>query len=150
MPKGKPWTIEEEKQLKDLVLRGFKPADIAAKMGKTKDAVLKKIERIGLKVVQPQSIGSTTTSELIMPQELPSVEEALKLLVAAINALQTPNLSKAEIARLRTIITAVKTYKELLADYINYRQIESKLLEMEQRFNQLAQFAQTEMSQQTP
>lgn len=149
MPKGKPWTIEEEKQLKELVIRGFKPADIAAKMGKTKDAITKKIERLGLKVVQPQAIGSTTTSELIMPKELPSVEEALKLLAAAINALQTPNLSKTEITRLHTIVTAVKTYKELLADYINYRQIEAKLLEMEQKLSQYTPLAQTEMGRQT-
>jgi len=142
MPKGKPWTREEEKQLKDLVLRGLKPADIAAKMGKTKDAIIKKIERLGLKVVQPQSIGSTTTSELIIPKELPSVEEALKILAAAMNALQTPNLSKAEIARLRSIIQAVKTYKELLADYINYRQIEARLIEMEQKYAELAAKAQ--------
>ncbi|MEM0007719.1 MAG: hypothetical protein QXR89_05600 [Candidatus Bathyarchaeia archaeon] len=63
------------KTIKGPRLKSFKPTDIAAKMGKTKDAVLKKIERIGLKVVQPQSIGSTTTSELMMPKELPSVEE---------------------------------------------------------------------------
>jgi hypothetical protein len=142
MPKGKPWTKEEEQQLKELVIRGLKAEDIAAKMGKTKDAILKKIQRLGLKVVQPLNIGPTTSTELIMPKELPSVEEALKILAAAINALQTPNLSKVEIARLRSIIQAVKTYKELLADYINYRQIEARLIEMEQKYAELAAKAQ--------
>jgi len=55
MPKGRPWTREEEKQLKELVIRGYKLADIAAKMGKTKDAVAKKIERLGLKVVHQKA-----------------------------------------------------------------------------------------------
>jgi hypothetical protein len=142
MPKGKPWTREEEQQLKELVIRGLKAEDIAAKMGKSKDAVLKKIQRLGLKVVHPLNIGPTTSTELIIPKELPSIEEALKLLAAAINALQTPNLSKAEIARLRSIIQAVKTYKELLADYINYRQIEARLIEMEQKYAELAAKAQ--------
>jgi len=142
MPKGKPWTREEEQQLKELVIRGFKAEDIGAKMGKSKDAVLKKIQRLGLKVVQPLNIGPTTPTELIMPKELPSIEEALKILAAAINALQTPNLSKAEIARLRSIVQAVKTYKELLADYINYRQIEARLIEMEQKYAELAAKAQ--------
>jgi len=142
MPKGKPWTREEEQQLKELVIRGLKTEDIAAKMGKSKDAVLKKIQRLGLKVVHPLNIGPTTSTELIIPKELPSIEEALKLLAAAMNALQTPNLSKAEIARLRSIIQAVKTYKELLADYINYRQIEARLIEMEQKYAELAAKAQ--------
>jgi hypothetical protein len=90
----------------------------------------------------PLNIGPTTSTELIIPKELPSIEEALKLLAAAINALQTPNLSKVEIARLRSIIQAVKTYKELLADYINYRQIENRLIEMEQKYAELAAKAQ--------
>jgi hypothetical protein len=138
MPKGKPWTKEEEQQLRELVIRDLKAEDIAAKMGKSKDAVLKKIQRLGLKVVHPLNISPTTSTELIIPKELPSIEEALKILAAAINALQTPNLSKAEIARLRSIIQAVKTYKELLADYINYRQIETRLIEMEQKYAELA------------
>jgi hypothetical protein len=52
-----------------------------------------------------------------------------------------------EIARLRSIIQAVKTYKELLADYINYRQIENRLIEMEQKYSQLATIAQVNASQ---
>ena len=63
-------------------------------------------------------------------------------MAAAMNALQTPNLSKVEIARLRSIIQAVKTYKELLADYINYRQIEARLIEMEQKYAEPAAKAQ--------
>ena len=36
-----------------------------------------------------------------LPEELPSVEEALKILVAAMKALETPDLSKTEVLRLR-------------------------------------------------
>ena len=80
MPKGKPWTKEEEQQLRELVIRGLKAEDIAAKMDKSKDAVLKKIQRLGLKVVHPLNIGPTTSTELIIPKELPSIEEAPKTL----------------------------------------------------------------------
>jgi hypothetical protein len=37
---------------------------------------------------------STTTSKIVLPEELPSVEEALKDLAAAMNVLKTPGLSK--------------------------------------------------------
>jgi len=138
MPKGVPWSKSEVDELLVLRTSGSTVRQIAEKLGKSEQAVQKKIERLGLKVVQQTNIGATTTSELIMPAELPSVEEALKILAAAMNALQTPGLTKAEVQRLRSIIQAVKTYKELLADYINYRQIEAKLVEMEQKYAEWA------------
>jgi len=138
MPKGVPWSKSEVDELLTLRTSGATVRQIAQKMGKSEQAVQKKIERLGLKVVQPQNICSTTTSELIMPEELPSIEEALKILAAAMNALQTPGLTKAEVQRLRNIIQGCKIYKELLADYVNYRQIEAKLVEMEQKYAEWA------------
>jgi hypothetical protein len=143
MPKGKPWTLEEEKTLKDLVVKGYSAAQIAEVMGKSKEAILKKIQRLGLKVVHQRNLEGTT-SELIMPAELPSIEEALLVLAAAMKALEKPNLSKSEIQRLRSIVQAVKTYKELIADYIGYRKMEAKLLEMEQKYAELAEKAKAQ------
>jgi hypothetical protein len=143
MPKGKPWTLEEEKTLKDLVVKGYSAAQITEVMGKSKEAILKKIQRLGLKVVHQRNLEGTT-SELIMPAELPSIEEALLVLATAMKALEKPNLSKNEIQRLRSIVQAVKTYKELIADYIGYRKMEAKLLEMEQKYAELAEKAKAQ------
>ena len=52
MPKGKPWTREEERQLRELRSQGCKVSEIAVVMGKSEEAVMKKLQRIGLKVVQ--------------------------------------------------------------------------------------------------
>jgi hypothetical protein len=64
---------------------------------------------------------STTTSKLELPEEMPSVEEALKILCAALKALVTAGLDRSEVLRLRNIISGVKTYRELLVDYVDYR-----------------------------
>ena len=64
-----------------------------------------------------------------LPDELPSVETALKTLSATLKTLETPGLKQEEILQLKTIINGIKIYKELLADYIDYRSIEAELLE---------------------
>lgn len=138
MPKGKPWTREEEQTLKELISKGYTAAHIAQLMNKSKEAILKKIQRLGLKVVHLQNLEGTT-SELVVPKELPTIEEALLVLAAAMKALEKPNLSKTETQRLRSLIQAVKTYKELLSDYVGYRRIEAKLLEMERKYAQLSE-----------
>jgi hypothetical protein len=53
---------------------------------------------------------------LKLPEELPSVEEALKILVAAMKALETPDLSKTEVLRLRSIIQATSAYQVKVAE----------------------------------
>jgi hypothetical protein len=67
------------------------------------------------------------------------VEEALKLLNAALRALDVPGLDKSETLRLRNIIHGVRTYKELLSDYINYRAIEAKLVDLEAKYARMLQ-----------
>ncbi len=54
------------------------------------------------------------SSELELPEELPSIEETLKTLAAALEALKTPGLEKNDVFRLRGIITGAKVYKDLL------------------------------------
>jgi len=51
MPKGKPQTAEEENDLGGLIPAGRKIDDIAAKIEESKEAIFKKIERLGLEVV---------------------------------------------------------------------------------------------------
>ncbi len=135
MTKGKPWTVEQEKQLEQM-LRSNKSVRVIAKvLGKTRDCVRIKIARLGLDVVvQPKSERTTTTS-LKLPAQLPSVEEALKTLSAALKALETPGLDQAETLRLRSIIQGVKTYKELFVEYVDIKGFEAEILELRRRFD---------------
>ena len=134
MPKGKPWAVPEERQLRKLRENGKTVAEIAQLMNKSPDAVKQKLRRLGLKVVTIKNSGATTTSEHIIPTELISIEEALKKLVAAMNALENPELTKTDIMRLRTLIQTSGVYQKRLAEYLDFRGIERKLLEMEERF----------------
>ncbi len=141
MPKGKPWTCEEEKQLRDLRERGCKVSEIAAAMGKSEEAVMKKLQRIGLKVVQQEKANWTTTStsasEIILPKDLYSVEEALVMLAGAMKALQTPGLPKTEVLRLRCLIQAASVYQVKFAEYVDYRGIEKRLNELSRKYEAL-------------
>jgi hypothetical protein len=136
--KGKPWSPELEKELTDLVAAKTSLFVIAKKLGKPEEAVRQKIRRLGLEVVVQKKIVCSTTSNLVMPQELPSVEETLKTLSAALSALETPGLEKSEVMRLRAVIQGVKVYKELLADYMDYRGLEAELMELRKKYEQLA------------
>ena len=73
-----------------------------------------KTRRLKLEVVGAKGYRTTTSTE--MPEELPSVEEALKILVAAMKALETPDLSKTEVLRLRSIIQAAGVYQVKVAE----------------------------------
>ena len=136
MPKGKLWTVAEERQLRELRENGKTVAEIAQLIDKSPDAIKQKLRRLGLKVVTIKNIGATTTSEHIIPVELISIEEALKKLVAAMNALENPELTKTDVMRLRTLIQTSTVYQKRLAEYLDFRGIERKLLEMEERFAQ--------------
>ncbi len=85
--KGKPWTVEEENWLRQLLKANRSARAIARIMGKSRECVSMKIARLGLEVVTDEkSSDVTTTSRLTtlqLPAELPSVEEQLKVLVAA-------------------------------------------------------------------
>jgi IS30 family transposase len=148
MPKGKPWSNDEEKQLRTLLDEHRSVEVIAKALGKTVDSVNHKIRRLGIKEEGASVCVAPSSSDLVLPKELPSVEEALKILCAALKALQQGGLDQAEIFRLRTIIQGCKIYKELLADYINYRGIEAKLIEMEEKYEHFASQAKGDTSKQ--
>jgi hypothetical protein len=89
---------------------------------KSPDAIIKKCDRLGLEVVVGEKfVAATTTSRLKLPKDLPSVEEALRILASTLRAAKKPSLDKVEVQRLQVVATLARTYKDLLADYINYR-----------------------------
>ena len=128
MTKGKRWTVQEEAELKKLVEANTHVDAIAAKFGKKPGAIFIKCQRLGLKL---QSKGYVNTS-VSLPRELPSVEEALKMLAGTLKTSVKPGLDKLEVQRLTAVATIAKIYQEMLADYIKYREIETKLKEQEE------------------
>ena len=99
-----------------------------------------KIARLEV-VVQPESQRTTTTG-LILPLELPSVEDELKVLSAALKALEQQGLEQSETLRLRSIIQGVRIYEDLFADYVDYRGIEMELVELRTKYEDLVKKVQ--------
>ena len=104
MPRGKPWTAEEEKQLKDLLDAGHPLSVVAERLHRKPTAVSMKIKRLGLEVVVTESRRSTTTTEVKLPEELPSVEEAPKMLADTSERSCQPRPGKGEVQRLQVTI----------------------------------------------
>ena len=70
--KGKPWSVEEEKQLREMVQEHKRLNEIAGVFGKSLEAVRVKIRRLGLVVVDRKKkiiCSTTTTSNLTLPEE---------------------------------------------------------------------------------
>ncbi|MBN1784611.1 MAG: hypothetical protein JW815_02630, partial [Candidatus Bathyarchaeota archaeon] len=114
-------------------------------MGKSADAIKQKLRRLGLKVVTIKNFEATTSTdeELIMPKEMPTIEEALLKLAAAMKALENPKLSKTDVMRLKTLIHTSKIYQKLLAEYMDYRKVERKLIVLDEKYENLAKSMKT-------
>ncbi len=132
MTKGIPWQAEEEAQLKKLIEAKTSIDVIAQTLKRTPTAIILKCQRLGL--VPSDQVTKATLS---LPDELPSVEETLKELAGALRAAKEPGLNKVEVQRLQAIATLARTYKEILADYLDYRGVEAKLNDMEAKYAQL-------------
>ena len=142
MVKGKPWSVEDENRLKQMLQADKSVRVIAKAMGKTRDCIRKKIARLELEVVvhAEKKIKRTTTSSvgLELPVELGSVEQILLMLSGALDSLRKGGLDKVEILRLRGIISGCKIFKELLVDYMDYRGLEVELMEWREKYAELA------------
>ena len=136
--KGKPWTVEKERRLISLVKAHRPLSVIADALSVTEQSVRHKIRRLGLVEGGQPKKPCPPSTDLKLPKELPSVEEALKLLSASLETLRQPGLAPSEVLRLKTIVQAVRIYQGLLADYVDYRGIEVKLEEVRQEVWRLA------------
>ena len=125
--KGKPWTVEEEKRLRELVEVGKNLKEIVAELKKSKESVRMKLRRLGLEVVDHVEKTCWSTSTLVVPKDLPSIEYQLRVLAGVIKKLQEDDLDKVDVMRLGRLIAGVDKYKELYAAYVGYREIEQKV-----------------------
>ncbi len=132
--RGLPWTVEEEIQLKALVEAKTPINIIADTLGRQVPAVKLKCRRLGLEID-----NEVTCHAIPLPSELPSVEETLKKLAGALDEASSSGLNKTEVQRLQVVATLARAYKEILADYLNYREIETKLNDMEAKYAALLQ-----------
>ena len=165
--RGKPWSVEEERRLRELISEGSGVERISKVMGKTRVSVRAKMYNLGLVLVDAAtvlplpvaslaSVASTPRSDVnevpfsVAPASagadssnvdvfagqlkkegpLPSIEQKLRVLDAALVALEKPGLSMAEAARLNRIIQGVKVYSELFAQYVNYQALENEVVEL--------------------
>jgi hypothetical protein len=157
MTKGKPWPVEDEKQLSDWFKSSTKDIRVLSFSfdGKySENAIYQKLLDLGIiqkeeearKKHTPSSSSAAafapdsgfSSTKLQLPDELPSVEETLKTLAVALKALDDPGLKRDDILRLRGIISGAKIYKELVADYINYQALEAELLVLRNKYEALA------------
>jgi hypothetical protein len=142
MPKGKRWSIEGEKKLKQLVDEGRSVKEIAAAFEKSEGSIRQKLRRLGLEVVVktplPPTCTTTTTAKLEAKGLIP-VQKALELLATALNNAVEPGLNSVEIQRLNAVATLARTYENLFARFMQYREIEKRVVELEAKYARLAE-----------
>lgn len=135
MPKR--WSKAETEKLQTLVEARKPWLVIAAELHRSVEAVKMKAKRLGFVVVSPPR-QPTTTKELDIPKELPSIQEALQILAGALKAAAQPGLDNTEIQRLQVVATLARTYEALLTNFMRYREIEKRLVELEAKYARLA------------
>jgi len=137
MPKKKKyyWTRAEEAKLIELWKKGITDFDVLAKeLGRKPRAIEMKLKRMGVVVVK-QAASTTTTA--IADKGLLTHEQALKILVGALETLREPGLDKLELQRLRILVNAVHTYDSVLEKFERWVEIESRFLEMDKKIAEL-------------
>lgn len=135
----KTWKPDEEKQL----IEEFKKAEystiaiprLAKRFQRSEEAVVKKLQRLGLNVVGAK-LEMTTTIETLKGG-LPSLEEVLKIVAAALQKATETGLGKTELQRLDVIVSLSKEYREGLEKYVNYKAIEAKVVELTEKYERL-------------
>jgi len=141
MPKWRRWTNKDLELLKQLAKEGKKWEVIAAELGRSVEAVQKKARRLGVDVVvypPPPSLQTTTTSAKLETKELITVQRALEILAAALEKSVKPGLDSIEIQRLNAVSTLARTYENLFARFMQYREIEKRVVELEVKYARLA------------
>jgi len=131
------WTAQETAQLRELWEQTHDLNSIAEAMNKSVEAVRMKLKRLGLRDDDQLQEQRSTTRESVLPVDIMTHEEVLKILAGAIARLQQPDLEKREVMQLRVLADMAKTYDSLLEKFERWVEVEAKILEMEKRLNEL-------------
>ena len=145
MTRGRPWDINEIRQLRELFEQGRTLAEISQIMVKTEDSVRQKMYDLKLKEEEHDSCRKScpSSSKLELPSEMPTVEETILILAAALRKSAEAGLGKDEVQRLQVVATLAKTYKDVFADYLDYRGLEERLVELEGKYEAIASKSKT-------
>jgi len=128
---GKLWKIEEEQLLRSLWESGMHDIKLLAeKINRSQGAIREKLKRMGLRVVIDKKPAPQTTTRGLMPSDLLTHEETLRILTGAITEAQKPGLDKLEIMRLKILVDAAKTYDSVLEKFERWVEFEAQLSEM--------------------
>jgi hypothetical protein len=126
-----------EDQLREMLKAGKTVKVIAKVLGKTENAIRQKMIKLGLVEEKKTENNSLSSSTLVLPKELPSVETVLKMAAAAMKELEKPGLLKVEVMRLRALIQSAAVYQVKIAEYMDYRRIEAKLIDLDEKYERL-------------
>jgi len=135
--RGKPWTEHEVAQLRELWKQTHDLNSIAKAMNKSVEAVRNKIKRLGLRDDDQRQKPGSSPRDSILPADIMTHEQVLKILAGAIARLQQPDLEKREVMQLRVLADAAKTYDSLLEKFERWVEVEARILEMERSLNEL-------------
>jgi hypothetical protein len=140
--RGKAWDIDEVRRLQQLVEEGNSVDAICKIMVKTHDSIEQKMYDLKLKPLKEEEankkIFSVSSSRpLKIPKELPSIEANLKDMVAAMDALKKGGFDKLELMRLSKVVANCRAYNREFASYLNYRELEERLFEVEAKYANL-------------
>ena len=130
------WTPREETTLIDLVHGGASMEDMCKAFGRSSEAIRMKIRRLGLEPPvacklerNKVTVESTTTTPITIAEDLISPEEALKMWLGCVKRLNEPGCTPPEVKRIRLILTALKGYVIVAAEY--YERIRRMELSLE-------------------
>jgi len=93
---SKLWTAQETAQLRELWDQTHDLNSIAKAMNKSVEAVRNKIKRLGLRDDDQLQKQGSSPRDSILPVDIMTHEEVLKILAGAIARLQQPDLEKRE------------------------------------------------------
>ena len=136
------WRPADEKELveefKRLGCSQSAIPQLSRRFDRSPEAITQKLRRLGLyglNVVGSRAAITTTFEEV---KNLPSPEEVLKIVAAALQKATEPGLGRTELQRLGTIVDLSKEYRDGLREFVNYKVIEAKLIELERKYGELA------------
>ncbi len=126
------WSVDEERKLTDMIQSGESLERISSVLNRSEEAIRLKAKRLGL--APPSSVKVTNAAPTLQPitsSELPSPMEALQLLWGAVERLRQPDVSSQEAKKIRLLLSGVKSYIVLEADYLfRTKEVERRMLTM--------------------
>jgi len=130
MTRGRHWSVEEERRMKELLESGSSARQVAISLGMSFEGVRQKMFRLGLREKNLSELARSGSSNLPLSRLLPTLEEALVDLYDAIRGLKQPGLSEVDVERLRSVILGIRVYKECYVEFRRFREAEDKIMEL--------------------